>query len=248
MTEEVEQAVRSYQQAILEAIAHIDPNNYWDQEVPELASRFNTLAQNDRTLFRKLCVRLLDDDQREVRLGTIKLINSSKIKDNVLSMLLVTLALNQEDLRQDALYALWRVRTRRVLPQILLFADKGYSSALYMARPMLQTPEEIERGIAIARKYIAAKDYELREAALFLLQKHSTMRGEAGRVLEAVYKYTDELFINALKEAPPEIVLEPLKVLRSRFPERSAEYGDLSSTITMLEQKKKEVDEQERKE
>jgi len=88
---------------------------------------------------------------------------------------------------------------------------------------MLQTPEEIEQGIASARKYLAAKDYALREAALFLLQKHSTMEREAERVLAAVQKYTDELFIDALKNAPPEIVLEPLKALRSTLEERYTE-------------------------
>lgn len=102
---------------------------------------------------------------------------------------------------------------------------------------MIRTPEEIERGIVIARKYIDAQDYELREAALFLLQKYSSMEQEAKGVLTAVQKYTDELFIDALKKAPPELALEPLKELRSTIGEEYAEYRDLSSTIRVLEQK-----------
>src|SRR5689334_4234977 len=202
--EEFEQEVRFYQQAAMEALTHADPRFNWEHEVPDLSARFNALAQRDRTHFHRLCARLLEDDRREMQLGTIKLIGSCKIRDTVLSIVLATIALKQPGLREEALSALWRVRTRRVLSQILWFAEKGYSSALYMVRRMLQTPEEIEQGIAIARKYITANDYEVRESALFLLQRFSTMNQEAELVLAAVQKYTDELFIDALKKAPPE--------------------------------------------
>jgi hypothetical protein len=196
MTEEAfEQEVRFYQQAIIEAVARVDPRFSWINEVPKVVARFDTLTQDDLTHFRRLCARLLEDERREVRLGTMKLIASCRIqKDHVLSVILVHIALKQKDLREEALFALWHVRTRHVLPQLLLFAEKGYSSALYMVRRMLQTPGEIEQGIAIARKYIDAEEYELREAALFLLQRYSSMEREAQRVLAAVQKYTDELF------------------------------------------------------
>lgn len=238
MTEEkFEQEVRFYRQAVVEALAHADPRFAWEKEVPELVARFRALCQDDLTHFRRLCARLLEDEQDDVRLGIIKLLQTCQIRDNILSILLMRVALEQKTLRKEALYALWRVGTRRVLPQFLWLADRGYSSALYIVRHLLRTPEEIEQGIAIARKYIDAEDYELREAALFLLQKYSSMAREAERVLAAVQKYLDELFIDALKEASPAIVLEPLKALRSTIEEKYAEYGDLSSTIHMLEQK-----------
>jgi len=242
--EEFEQEVRFYQQAIRDTIAHVDLRLYWSEAAPELSARFNILLHNDLFHGRLLCIRLLSDGQRDVRLGAIKLIGSyDKKGDSVLSLALIQLACRQKDLREEALYAVWHVRTRYVLPQLLSFADKGYSSALYMIRPLLQTPEEIQRAILIAHKYIDASDYELREAALFLLQRYSTMEQEAERVLAAVQRYTDELFIDALKKAPLERVLEPLKALRATFPERSAEYGDLSSTIKVLEQRNHEGDE-----
>ena len=240
--EEFEQEVRFYQQATLEIMTHADSQGYWDDRFSELSTRFNALTQNDLSHARRLCAWLLADERKEVRLGALKLIGSSRIKDNVLSVALIHIAFQQKDLREEALFALWRVGTRCVLPQLLVLADRGYSSALYKVRWMLQTPEEIEQGIAIAHKYIDANDYELREAALFLLQRYSTMQKEGERVLGAVQKYTDELFISALREALPEMVLEPLKALRSRFPETSAEYGDLSSTIQKLEQKKSTAD------
>ncbi len=243
MTEdEFEQEVRYYQQAIVEAVAQANPGFDWDDVISVLSARFKELAQEDRTRARKLSFRLLEDERREVRLGAIKLLGFCKIRDDAFSMLLITTAFKHKDLRKEAILALYGVRTRRVLPQLLLFADKGYKHALYMVRRMLQTPEEIEQGIAIARKYIDASDYELREAALFLLQKYSTMENEGERVFAVVQRYTDEVFIDALKEAPPELMLEPLKALRSRFPERSAEYGDLSSTIKVLEERKSEAD------
>ena len=236
--ETVEQEVRFYRQAIMKAIMHVDPRFSWRDEIPEIVGRFETLAQSNLSHFRQVCLSLLADEQREVRWGAMELIRSCNIqKDHVLSMVFVHIALRQKDLREDALSALWHVRTRRVLPQLLLFAEKGYSSALYMIRPMLQTPEEIEQGIAIAQKYIGAKEYALREAALFLLQKHSTMEKEAERILVAVQHYNDEIFIDALKEAPAELVLEPLKTLRSSIEARFAAHGDLSSTIKALERR-----------
>ncbi|MGB8345753.1 MAG: hypothetical protein WCD86_12775 [Ktedonobacteraceae bacterium] len=236
--EEFEQEVHFYRQAVVEALAHADPRFSWEQEAPDLIARFSALCQDDLPHFRRLCARLLEDEDERVRLGIIQLLQWCKIRDNILSMLLMHVALEQENLRKEALYALWRVGTRRVLPQFLQLADQGYSSALYIVRHLLRTPEEIEQGIVIARKYIDAQDYELREAALFLLQKYSSMEREAERVLAAVQKYLDELFIAALREAPPDIVLGPLKALRATIEAKYAEYGDLSATIQKLEQKK----------
>lgn len=237
-----DQEVRSYQEAILETMPYADPERYWSDAAPELSARFNALTQEDRSRARRVSAMLLADERREVRLGAIKLIGSSRIKDDVLSVALAHIALKQKSLRKEALLALWRVGTPRVLPQLFFFANEGYLSALSLIRRMLRTPEEIEQGITIARKYIDADDYEVREAALFLLQKYSTMEKEGGRVLTSVQKYKDELFIDALKDAPPEMVLESLKALRSRFPERSAQYEDLTATITVLEQRKNKLD------
>lgn len=236
--EEFEQKVHFYRQALLEVAARADPQFLWKKEVPELFTRFEALSQEDLPQFRRLCARLLEDEQYEVRLGTLKLLQSWRRRDNTLAMLLIKFALEQENLRKEALGALWGVGTYRVLPQLLLLADRGYAAALYIIRHLLRTPEEIERGIAIARKYIDAEEYELREAALFLLQKYSSMEREAEHVLAAVQKYRDEVFIDALKEAPPEFVLESLKKLRSTIEEKYTEYRDLSSTIQVLEQKK----------
>jgi hypothetical protein len=240
-TEDIfEQDVQEYQRAILEMLARMNRYGFWDNREPEVIARFQTLARTDRPYFYRLCGRLLADDRREIRQGILKLIGSCKMRDHVLARVLVTIAHNQHSLREEALLALWGVRTRRVLPQLLSFAEKGYPHALAMTWRMLQTPEEIAQGIAIARKYIAADDYEMREGALFLLQRFSTMDLEANLVLAAVQKYKDELFIDALKKAPPEVVLEPLKALRSTIAEKYAEYGDLSSTIAVLERKSAE--------
>ena len=236
--EEFENEIIFFRRAIVEEVAQIDPRFSWGNELPALYQRFETLAKVDRVHFHMLCAKLLQDKDREIISGMIRLLSAHRTKDNLLSQGLIWVAIKKPDLKEEALAALGvGMYTRIVLPQIFEFAEEGNASALRMVRRMIQTPEEIERGIGIARKYIQAEEYYLREAALFLLQNHSSMDVEAKRVLEAVKIYLDELFIDALKKAPPEIVLEPLKALRGSIEEKYAEYGDLSSTIQVLEQK-----------
>ena len=249
MTEEsLEQEVQFYRQAIIEGFVHADHDDLWDEVVPEkLLTRFVALSRVNLVRFRHVCARLLEDDQWEVRLGTIKLLRTLTIKDDILAMLLVTCALKQEDVREEALSSLKRVGTRIVIPQLFLVAEKGSATALDILRRTQLTAAQRERGIAIARTYLDARDYRLREAALFFLQKYSSIEREAPGILVAVHKYLDELFIGALKDAPPELVLEPLQQLRSAFAEkyadftRYAEYQDLSSAIEVLEQRRKDT-------
>jgi hypothetical protein len=240
--ETFEEDLDLYWQSIIEIMADADPLYLWDNQIPAVFLHIQALCQDDLV---KVAIRLLEDERREVRLNAIRFLylywrkDPRRTRDNRLSIGVMRIALQQKDAREDALSALWRVGTRLVLPQLLLFADKGYSSALYMVRRMLRTPEEIERGIAIAQKHIGAKEYALREAALFLLQKYSTMEKEAERVLVTVQQHKDELFIDALKGAPVELVLEPLKTLRASIDARFVAHGDLSSTIKVLEQREK---------
>jgi hypothetical protein len=249
MTEEsLEQEVQFYRQAIIEGFVHADHDDLWDEVVPEkLLTRFVALSRVNLVRFRHVCARLLEDDQWEVRLGTIKLLRTLTIKDDILAMLLVTCALKQEDVREEALSSLKRVGTRIVIPQLFLVAEKGSATALDILRRTQLTAAQRERGIAIAHTYLDARDYRLREAALFFLQKYSSIEREAPGILVAVHKYLDELFIGALKDAPPELVLEPLQQLRSAFAEkyadftRYAEYQDLSSAIEVLEQRRKDT-------
>ena len=213
--EAFEQEIHFFQEALIEAVAQKDLRFDWEKQVPKLYTRFEALARDNLVCFRLLCGKLLEDERREVRIGVMKLLSAYRKKDDVLSAFLLASARKQKDTRREALNALMAVYTRRWLAHLFVFAEAGYSSALYMVGWSIQTPEEIERGIAIARKYIGAKEYRLREAALFLLQRYSTVKEEGERVLAVVHKYYDELFIHALKQAPPDMVLEPLKAPRS---------------------------------
>ena len=246
--EEFDQELHYYQQEILKAHAQIDVYHSWKEVIPEAIARFQSLAEQDRPRFLQLCFTLLEDPRREIRVGVMELISQYRKRDTALALALATLALKQTSVREEAFFALWSTATRRVLPQLLVLANHGYSSALYIIRRMLQTPEEIEQGIAIARRYLEAEEYYLREAALFLLQRYSTMEQEGEHVFAAVQKYTDELFISALRSAPPERVLEPLRKLRATMLVGCAEYEDLSRTIRVLEQKQAEADEQSKQE
>ena len=246
--EEFDQELHYYQQAILQAYPQIDVYHSWLEVIPEAIARFKSLAEQDRPRFLELCFTLLTDKRRMIRVGVMELISHYRKKDTALAIALTAVALKHRSVTEEALHALSNVATRRVLPQLLVLADKGYSSALFTIQRLLQTPEEIQQGIVIARQYLEADEYELREPALFLLQRYSTMEQEGGRVLAAVQQYTDELFIDALRAAPPERVLEPLRKLRATMPVGCAEYEDLSNTIRVLEQKQAKADEQSKEE
>ncbi len=251
--EEFDQELHYYQQAIQDAhardpYAQVKGYSLWEELIPEAIARFKSLAEQDRPRFLELCFTLLTDKRREIRVGVMELIRSYRKRDTTLALALVTIALKQKSVTEEALSALSNVATRRVLPQLLMLAEQGYSSALFTIQCLIQTPEEIEQGIAIARRYLEADDYEVREPALFLLQRYSTMEQEGERVFAAVQKYTDELFIDALKDAPPERMLEPLRKLRATKQVRTNQYEDLSNTIRVLEQKQAKVDEQSKDE
>src|SRR5690349_15783072 len=115
MTEEetFEQEVQEYQQAILEALASMNRYGFWDDEEPEVFARFQALAQRDLSHFYHVCARLLMDQQPDIRRGTLKLIGSSRRRDHVLSTVLVQIVIKQPGLREEALSALWSVRTRQ---------------------------------------------------------------------------------------------------------------------------------------
>ena len=246
--EEFEQELYYYQQTILEAYPQINAYTSWEDVIPEAVARFQSLSEHDRHRFLQLCFTLLTDTHRTIRVGIMELIRSYRKRDTTLARALTEVALKQKSVTDEALDALSVVATHGVLPQLLVLADQGYSSALYTIQRLFQTPEEIEQGIAIARRYLGAEEYYLREAALFLLQRYSTMDKEWGRVLTAVQEYTDELFIGALRSAPPERVLEPLRTLRATIPVRTNQYEDLSRTIQALEQKQSQAEEQSKEE
>ena len=241
LDEEFEQEVQYFRQTLRDAVAQLHPGFSIGAHFPELKTRLKALAQDDYAHFRVLCGKLLVNEQLDITSGFLRLLHSYLVRDNFLSMLLIRIAIKRKELRREALVSLRRIATRVILPQLFIFAEKGYADALDTIRYLIRTPEEIERGTVIARKYIGAKEYFLRQAALFLLQRYSSMEREAEEILKVVQKYTDELFIDALDEAQPAIVLEPLKALRERFPEKSVEYHDLTNTINALEMKQKQA-------
>jgi hypothetical protein len=240
---ELNQEVQWYKDRILEASAYEHTSkSYGDIAFPEVVARFKNLVVSDIERWRQIVSILLADEIYEIRFGTLKLLQSIKMRDTKLSLLVMHIALEEPLLMDEAFHALWRVATHTILPQIMQFAEKGHAEALYMARHLLRSPEEIQRGITVARTYLLSEEYALREASLFLLQKYSSMETEAQLVLDAAQKYLDELFIDALKEAPPEVVLEPLKAIRSSIGKEYAEYKDLSSTIDILEKSSRTSD------
>lgn len=244
LEKDVEQEVQFYRQTILQVMADAQPRFHWSTDAPEVVTRLKALAQKDPMLYRTACFQLLQGENQVIRSNIIDLMRFTKKRDPMLAAYLAQMALEQKDIADSAISAIWSMKTRAVLPQIFLLAEQGNAIALDILRHLVRTPEDIERGIVLARRYIGAEEYSLRESALFFLQRHSTMELEAERILPVVQIYTDELFIDALEDAPVERVLEPLKSLQDAFAAKyknwsdSAESHDLSVAISVLEQRK----------
>lgn len=118
MVEELfEKELRFFRETIREVIAPLDLRLGWPQQARDVAVRLERLAHDDRALFQRISVSLLQDEQYEIRLGTLKLLTSCHIRDNALSTVVVQMAREQRNLREDALLALWQIGTYFVLPQ-----------------------------------------------------------------------------------------------------------------------------------
>ncbi|MEO6891178.1 MAG: HEAT repeat domain-containing protein [Ktedonobacteraceae bacterium] len=244
MSESFDNEMSWYRTEILRLLA----DSHYVFQDKEGASAFikhmQQLAQEDRVRFQSLILNLLEDSQENVRREVIKLLLSmGNIPDTQIAIALIKLIQQEPALRESALYALGQVKTQRVLPVIISFARKGYAPALGMVLKMALSPEQQEKLSVIARNFLGESEYRLREAALFFLNKYSSMEKEAEYLLPVVDRYCDELFIDALKDAPPELVLGRLKEIRAKYEKtyadfgRYAQYKDLSRTIDVLEQK-----------
>ena len=237
MEEEIKKEIEFFCQNLPDMIVKVDPRFRLPEEAPEVWSRFQEIIQKEKKFIYDVCIQLIENEDKKVSLGVIRLLRYSCLRDDYLSILLINVALKEKDeeIVNDVLLSLKLIATRIILESIFSFAEQGYADALYALQRLIREPDEIKRGIDLARKYITAEEYFLREAALFLLQKYASIEEEAERILEAVKLYKDELFIDALLEAPPEKVLEPLKKLRESVREKSWPWYDLSRVIGTFE-------------
>ena len=148
-------------------------------------------------------------------------------------------ALGEEALQYAALFVLARIATRAALPTLYHYARNGQVWALSGLDRLVRTEREVQAAVRLARRYLLASEYRLRETALELLLRHSSLRQEEDLLLEAVRLFKDEVLIDALRDAEPTKVLPELKMLAGEVERRSTAFEDLSKTITILEGKMK---------
>ena len=129
------------------------------------------------------------------------------------------------------------VATRAALPTLYHYARNGQVWALSGFDRLIRTEREVQAAIRLARRYLLASEYPLRETALGLLRRRSSIKQEEDLLLEAVRLYKDEVFIEALRDAEPARVLPKLKMLAGEVERNSTAFDDLSKTIMVLEGK-----------
>ena len=232
-----EQEIVQYRNLISETMAlQKDPDSYFDDPL-KIAHKMNDLAREDHEAFLALCRRLLRDKEQTVRHGLLLALYRYTQKDQELGQLLIKDALGEEALQDAALFVLARIATRAVLPTLYHYARNGQVWALSGLDRLIRSEREVQAAIRLARRYLLASEYPLRETALELLLRHSSIKQEENLLLKAVRLYKDEAFIEALRDAEPAKVLPELKMLATEIERNSTAFEDLSKTITILENK-----------
>jgi hypothetical protein len=228
-----EQEIGQYRNLISETMALQTDPDYSFSDPLKMANKMNDLAREDHEAFLALCKRLLRDKEQGVRHGLLLVLSRYTQKDRELEQLLIAEALGEN----AALFVLARIATRATLPTLYHYARNGQVWALSGLDRLVRTEREIQAAIRLARRYLLASEYRLRETALDLLLRHSTVKQEEDLLLEAVRLYKDELFIEALEDAEPTKILPKLKMLACGIERHSTAFKDLSDTITVLENK-----------
>jgi hypothetical protein len=232
-----EQEIVRYRNLISETMAlQPDPDYYFDDPL-KMANKVNDLAREDHEAFLALCKQLLRDKEQIVRRGLLLVLSRYTQKDRELEQLLIEEALDEEALQSATLLVLARVATRAALPTLYHFANNGQVWALSGLDRLVRTEREVQAAVRLARRYILAPEYRLRETALRILRRRSNIKQEEDLLLEAVRLYKDEIFIEALRNAEPTRVLPELKMLAGQVTRNSTAFEDLSKTITILEGK-----------
>ncbi len=164
-----EQEIVQYRNLISETMAlQKDPDSYFDDPL-KIANKMNDLAREDHEAFLALCRRLLRDKEQVVRHGLLLALSRYTQKDRELGQLLIEEVLEEEALQDAALFVLAHIATRAVLPTLYHYARNGQVWALSGLDRLIQSEREIQAAIRLARRYLLASEYPLRETALELL-------------------------------------------------------------------------------
>lgn len=183
--------------------------------------------------FVAVCRALLDDLSPIIRLVALMKLGQRGDRDDIVAQNGALQALNDEALRDTALFALGRVGTPEAFPLLFSSAVAGSSEALKAASKQVRTTEQRNRVLELAREDLCSYDLDLRDAALGVLMQHSTITAEQEVLLRSAEIFTDDFVFVALEHASGEI-LPRLYALREKYP-FGAEHKAIARTIARIE-------------
>ena len=177
----------------------------------------DALDRRNHGQFVALCHALLHDDSpliRRVVLG--KLGQHGDLNDTV-AQEGARRALEDERLRDTALFALGRVGTSEAFPILYSYAVAGSYRALAAASKQVRAEEQRDQLVELARKDLFSYNGQLRAAAVDILMKHSRLGDEEERLLHSAEIFTDDFVLDALGHGSKEL-LPGLNALREKYP------------------------------
>lgn len=145
-------------------------------------------------------------------------------------------------LQLDALFALGRIGTAEIFPELLVRAKVGNDEALEAAIIQARTADQRQAVLRLARIHLFApwtpltpRASHLREAALHALLLHSTVAREESLLVQAAIRFTDEWVLDALAQAGSLDGARRLEVLLDEYPDDCIDYTIAWRTIAAIE-------------
>jgi hypothetical protein len=204
-------------------------------DAEEAQKQLRDLARLDYATFVAYCHRMLTDEDWQVRdVAFIVFGQRGKEPDPFIeAKALQDLAI--PDLHAAAAFVLEMVGSSAPTTVQTLFtcAENGSYQALAALQRRVESQQDRERLLELARRHILSPIYYLREQALFVLTRLSTASKEEEWLLQAARLYYDELVIDALGNASPR-VLPALEQLLSTVPSDCVEYRDLYDAVSRI--------------
>lgn len=207
-----------------------------ETNVEEAYRQLIYLAKTDRSHFLEVSHALLEEPSVLIKQTALKLLHMYGIPHDEFVEAKALEALYVPELQEVAFLALGKVATPATFPLLFSYAHQNSFDALDALRRLVTTEEDKQHLLVLARKYILSEMYRLREKALEILQRYSSAEGEEDVLLKAASRYTDELVIDALGDASPNVV-SFLQQQKDKYLQGTAEHQDFSFALEKLQKR-----------
>lgn len=211
----------------------------------ETDTSLNRLDREDHKRFVLLCRTLARDVSPVVKDLALRKLGQRGDRDDASAEASALKLLREPDpsFQNTALFALGTVGTTRAFPILWEYAQAGSPFALAAASKQVRTDAQRAQLLTLARQDImlpGGAATHLREAAVEVLLRHSTVLQEREVLLAAARLLTEDDVVVALGEVDADAetkgaIATELRAIRATYSEGSAEYKALSYAITRLE-------------